>query len=570
MGPLRQKLKSLSWPGRSRKFAAVDFDSRGLRIVQAELVGRNVRIQKLSGVAMPEGFNLADAQALGTLLGQAMRDLGLQGGSVVMNVPRGQAVLKPITLPPGTAPGEMAAMVQYQVEKELPFRPEEAVIDFAVQSHFGAAPGQEAPAGTEVLVAAVRLPVVDFYRQVALSAEVTLEHLGLRPYANACCVEACMASAPRHSLALVHVMADETEIDVLSGASVAFSRSAVVKIPSGEHDSPEADEAVRSVAMEVARSIQSYQTVEGAERIDAVLVAGGTGVEGALAGELSRELAARCEVFSPALALRLLEAPDIGAFISSLGLALSARGGAMPFDFLHPKRPPVQRDMKRIRAVAGAAAALLVLAVAFGAGWANLRGKQADILRLSDDLDKLKKTNAKDVAPMEKRLSVVQSWCAMDRDWLDHWANLSSIFPPAKDAYITLLKTATDSSTLRLDLRVREKSTIAELNQRLVGANYVSKPQQETKTSDEFGYIYSSSRQLVIPPRMEVNMEQIEPAGRPSDDVSAEKLRPSTPPTPPPPAPPARAEPRQVNRSAATQPAEGPQPPRRDRRGTTR
>ena len=48
--------------------------------------------------------------------------------------------------------------------------------------------------------------------------------------------------------------------------------------------------------------------------------------------------------------------------MSSVGLALGMGDpNGLPFDFLHPKRPPVQRDMRRIRVLVGAAAAVLVV-----------------------------------------------------------------------------------------------------------------------------------------------------------------------------------------------------------------
>ncbi|MFW6061439.1 MAG: pilus assembly protein PilM, partial [Planctomycetota bacterium] len=110
-----------------RKLVAVDFDSRQLRLVEAERHRSGARIVRLAGFPMPEGIDLTDAQAVGAFLGRTLREMRLSRARVLMNVPRGQSVLKPLTLPPGTHSDEIAGMVQYQVSGELPFRSEEAV-----------------------------------------------------------------------------------------------------------------------------------------------------------------------------------------------------------------------------------------------------------------------------------------------------------------------------------------------------------------------------------------------------------------------------------------------------------
>ena len=327
MASIFDGLKKIS-PG-PRCFAAVDFDGRQLRVVHAERVGGRTRVLKLAAVSIPPGLDMASAKDVGLLLGSTLKDMRLRNVGVLMNVARAEAVLKPVTLPPGTPQSDLASMVQFQVEKELPFRPEEAVIDFTIESHYDvdAAQGEEvASTGMDVLVAAGRLPVVDHFRQIAEAAGVKLRRLGLRPYANVRCVDACTRRGAKETLLVVHFGADETEIDVLVGSALSFSRSAAVRIPPAEGDPHELAESVRTVTMEVVRSVQSYQAVERSSRIDSILVAGGTGVEAIAAEELSARLGAPCELFNPTAALGLGQVENPSAFISALGLAIGHSG----------------------------------------------------------------------------------------------------------------------------------------------------------------------------------------------------------------------------------------------------
>lgn len=216
LGALIEKLSAFGLGRKTGRFCALDFDREQLRIVHAEFTGERTQILKLASCAMPEDVDIADAQAVGTFIGRMLSEMRVRSPSVVMHVSRGQAVLKPLVLPPVSGPGELAHMVLYQAENELTFRPEEAVVDFTIESHYGieAAP-EDTPQGQHVLVAAVQRPVIEYYQKVAEAADVRLLKLGLRPYADLRCVQAFARAHAQGRVAIVHILADETEIDVM-------------------------------------------------------------------------------------------------------------------------------------------------------------------------------------------------------------------------------------------------------------------------------------------------------------------------------------------------------------------
>jgi hypothetical protein len=432
-----------------------------------------------------------------------------------------------VTLPAGAVQRELANMVQFQVEKELPFPPHEAVIDFTVESHYdvGASLAETAPAagGVDVLVAAARLPVVDHYRQIAAAAGVRLLRLGLRPYANVRCVEACTRRGAKEALLVVHFGADETEIDVLVGSSLTFSRSVAVKIPPVGGDAHQLAESVRAVAMEVVRSVQSYQAVERVSHLDSILVAGGTGVEAVAAEELSARLGAPCELFNPtvALGLGLVESPS--AFISALGLVIAqGQGDQLPFDFLNPKRPPVERNWSKVAAWAAAAGVVLALAGAVTAGTLYLGGKEAAVEEVRARLNK-EKEKQRQLLSLKKRVTEISKWQAERRDWLAHWAYLSSLLPPCTEAYIGGLKTVGDDS-ITFTVKARESKTIAELDEKLAQAGYKLQAGGLATAIDRFGYIYSAEVQVYVTGPMAVAQEAVKPPARPADDDSIARL----------------------------------------------
>ncbi len=517
--------------GKARRFAAVDFDSRRLRVALAEPSASGTRISNLTSVAIPEGMDVGDPQAMGRMLGQTLRDVGFRGAGVVMSVPRSEAVLKPLTLPPGTHPEELAEMVHYQVARELPFPPQDAVVDFTTERHYDAARDErdrtesdDEPGAEEVsiLVAAIRLSVVDYYRQVAEASGVKLLRLGLRPYANMRCVEACDPRTDRQRLAVVNITADETEIDVLCRGSLEFSRS-IVKIVSAT-DAPDATDAVTALVTEIARTLRSYEAVSRRERIDAVLVAGGTGAEDRAAKLLAGRLGVPCQILQPANAFtERIEGPVHPEFISALGQALAhPAADEMPFDFLNPKRPPVRRDPRKTRAMVVAIAAVVLLLGAVASGWAYRRGKQNAYNSLRGKQKDLEELIEK-AKPLADRVEAVEAWAAADRAWMDHWAYLSCLFPSARDVYVTSLKTNSDGS-ITITVQARSNDAITELGRRLNEAGYEFTPGQIKTGNDPHEYLYNTTVRVFAREEMKIDLSTTQPVARPKDDSSREQF----------------------------------------------
>ena len=534
METLRERWRSLAKPSAARRFVAVDFDSRQVRLVQAERAGAGVRILRIMGSPAPEGMDIADPGAVGNLLRAALRENRLVGWPVVMCVPRGMAVLKTLSFPPGTRESELAGMVQYQVEKELPFRPEEAVIDFTTESHFDAGAGlsPEGAVLTRVLVAAVRVPVVDYFRQIALSAGCRLLRLGLRPYANHRCFAAAMASAAGERCAVVHITADETEIDVVAGESLAFSRSVLGKVPARGAGAAEVQEAVAGVVTEIARSLQSYQSVDGGGKVDKVYVCGGTGVEPLVAKELSERLGTPCLLFDPAVGLRLAHrGAGASEFVSALGLA--AGNIAPPLDFLHPKRP-VRPPNKKVPAALGVVAAALAVIVAVVA--ARLLFVGAKEARYNGCLSEYRKAEARKKAKnaMSERVTALEAWERKGRNWLDQIARLTALFPPAEEAFTGAI-TSSEGGYFVFTVHAGGEQIITNFMHRLDQAGYKAKILKQGMTSDSRypQYPHTADMRITPPAAEDVDLASLKAEHRPQDDLAPGEVQPPRTPRPP-------------------------------------
>ena len=558
--------------GRMKRFAAVDFDSTTVRIALVEPTSDGTRIAKLLSQPLSEGLDSQDPKAFGRFLGRTLRDMGLTGAGIIMNVPRSQAVLKPLKLPPGTPEEEYASMVHYQVEKELPFPAENAVIDFTVESHYGGIdpegehadqPETETAAQqVEVLVSAVQMDVVDYYRQIAQAANVKLLRLGLRPYANMRCAEACQAASDRENVAIVHITADETEIDLISHHSLAFSRSALRKIAGiADATDVEINAAVNFLVLEVARSLQSYQTIGRGASIDLVLLAGGTGIEPQVARKLASRLDRPCEMLTPETALTETQPKEVSSeFISVFGLSVRDPSEDLPFDFLNPKRSPVKRDVKKIRATIATIAGVVLLLACIAGGSMYLGAKRDNVKQLDkrvSDLDTAIKARKKAV----NRVKAVDKWIKPKENWLDHWLAISACAPSAKDIYITSFNGT--SGKLSFNVQARSEKAIVAFDKKLQAAGYRFKPGKIDTGKDEWGYTYSTLVRVYALGELGGTSKTAatQPVARPDDDMSptdfqrraatrkTAKARRATPKpkvSRPPPKPPAKPKPRRT------------------------
>ena len=506
---------------RTRRCVAVEFDSAQARLITVDAASGKAKFSAAVTVAMPTDIDITDPLAVGRFLGQN----GCRGQTLIMCVPRSQCVLKPLRLPPGIDTSELAGMVQFQVEKELPFKRNEAVIDFTLEGraggHGGVAavtPSQaDAQPGIDVLVAAVQRSTIDFYQAVAQAAGAKLQRLGLRPYANLSCALACDIGAADRAVALVHVTADLTQVDVLGHGALLFSRDCVVKVSS------DTDAAAGAIVAEASRTLRSMRAVDPAMDVGAIYVAGATGAEPRVASLLSEQLSVPASRLDTA---RLFDATtadvDPSSFVTVLGLGAGhVAGEGQPFDFLHPKQPTLRRDPRKARAALAATAAVLAGVILLGGSLTWLNAKQAQLTELQNQLNKLQQDN-KRVSALAKRAKAIDNWQQTARPWLDHWAYLSGLLPGANDVYIAALKTTSDGS-ITLTVKSRTPESIAALGKRLDDSGYDFKPGPVTAAEDPFGYGFTSDARLGVKGSLKLDLATIRPEPRPENDMTPDE-----------------------------------------------
>jgi hypothetical protein len=192
----------------------------------------------------------------------------------------------------------------------------------------------------------------------------------------------------------------------------------------------------------------------------------------------------------------------------------------LPFDFINPKRPAVQRDLKKIRILSGVAIFAVALVLILGLRTFLAGRREAVLEKVNQEL-----ADAEKKRPVYRKLvaqtAVVEEWVKGDRDWLDHYAYLTSILPPSEEVYLTSMAVS-GQGVIRLTVQARSGETLARLEKQLRAAGYDVKPLAITPGADRFGYEFRSNVELVVPDKLRIDLQKVKPPPRPLDDMSLE------------------------------------------------
>ena len=98
----------------------LDWDKRSLRFVSARVARRSVKLDDAHSHRLPPDIDADKPDALGEFIKQTLARHRVGQKRVIVDVPRDQAVINRLRVPP-TPDTELAAAVQFQAQRELPF-----------------------------------------------------------------------------------------------------------------------------------------------------------------------------------------------------------------------------------------------------------------------------------------------------------------------------------------------------------------------------------------------------------------------------------------------------------------
>jgi Tfp pilus assembly PilM family ATPase/outer membrane murein-binding lipoprotein Lpp len=444
------------------RLLALQWNPSEADVLVASVHSDRMRIEQAFQVDLgPESGEAESQESPAQRLAAALKSHRLGRLPLVVALGRNSAELRHLTLP--AAPDEeLPDLVRFQALRQFNNLEEHWPLDFLPL---------EGPSDADryVLAATVHPDLVEQAQQLGEAAGVKLARLVLRPCAFASLAVRRLGPRSGGTRLLVSVDGDEIDLAVMVDGRVTFLRQARL---AGD---PLSDPAVvPALVMELRRTLAAAQNQPGSRSVEGVVLLGAGTCHETVAKAMAQELSLPTELVDPfenvdwgrAADESLSKSPGcLAPLVGALWDEATATAPAL--DFLHPRRRPEPPSRRNTYALAGLAAAMLVLLVIV-LGW--LKGDQLtnDVRNLQRQIEGMKK-DSEQAAITEKAAGDVEKWMADEVNWLNELQWLSQRFPPADEAILTGLKLNVNSgrAEMTLDGFARDVETVTKLDQAL-------------------------------------------------------------------------------------------------------
>lgn len=396
---------------------AIEFDDQHLLVTAAQ-----------SGTARPcitHAVQLSIADKSDEEVGQALKDqlqaMGVGKCEGVAIVSRSATEIRELQVPPAPE-DELPDMIRFQARSEFASLADDWALDYVPLSITENKP-------TQVLAAALALPLDTSIKTICRLANVNLKRILLRPFAAADLLNSQFANGELGLL--VDQNSDTTDLSLIDGKKLISTRT--VRLPA----SMSADQRSKQLISEVRRTLAAARTASQGRKVKRVIISGKEAKNRLLAGDLAGPLGMEVDFLDPfskvqvenSSILDALEQP--GRYMSSLGGLQTELAGTRPdIDFLHPRRPVVKKvDYQKYYYYAALAAAIAFIAMVLG--WRTLGAQEKEIADLRATLGEKIQINEGDnnMPSVDQRLAEIgkiDAWKSDEVNWLVELSEFSN------------------------------------------------------------------------------------------------------------------------------------------------
>ena len=279
---------------------------------------------------------------------------GTRTRQVVMAMPQSAVITKKIILPGGLTDQDLEVQVETEANQYIPFSLDEVSLDFCVVG-----PSTTSQGDVEVLIAASRKEKVQDRQGLAEAAGLKPVIIDVESYASRLAAGRLISNLPNEGkdqmVALFEVGASTTSMQVIRNDEVLYDRDqafggaqltqlivrqygfspeeAESKKRSGElpddYESGVLRPFVDSMAQEVARALQFFFTSTPHNRVDAIMVAGGSASLPGLSEAITTQTSFPCVLADPFQGMQFGDAVrekkvrrEAPSYLTSCGLAM--------------------------------------------------------------------------------------------------------------------------------------------------------------------------------------------------------------------------------------------------------
>jgi type IV pilus assembly protein PilM len=337
----------------------LDISSSSVKLVElgrsknGALVLERCAVEQLEKGWITDG-NVEKFEEVAEAVRRVVKKSGTKTKNVAMSLPASAVITKKIVLPGGLSDAELELQVESEANQYIPFSLDEVSLDFCVVG-----PSTSSAGDVEVLIAASRKEKVQDRQGLAESAGLKPVVIDVESYASRLATSRLIETLPNKGLdnmvALFEVGAMTTSMQVIRNEEVLYDRDqafggaqltqlivrqygfspeeAETKKRSGElpedYESGVLRPFVENLAQEIGRALQFFFTSTPYNRVDYVMLAGGSSALPGLTEAVTAQTSFACQVVNPFEGMEMgagvrekkmrREAPS---YLSACGLAM--------------------------------------------------------------------------------------------------------------------------------------------------------------------------------------------------------------------------------------------------------
>jgi len=378
----------------------IDLDAGEMRLVELVPGGGGYTLH--AALTLPAGA--ADAAALGAQLKDRMKEVGFKATSAVIALCH-DAFTARVVRHPNIPEGELPAVVQFQVLKEVSLPADDTIVDYVPLKQLLATGERRS------LTFVVRKGRVSFCEQLCEAAGIKL--IAVVPSAIALTAELTKGRPEATGTA---AFAAGNSFFVLSDGELVFNRSLAQPYDAADFFG------------ELRRSIAGYENQPGMPALGALFIA--SNLMPANSEAYLAQSRVPAQLYDPYAGVQGTDRlAGHGDYAAALGAAQVTRAfRKAPVDFLNPKKVVVKPNNTRKYATWGAiAAGILIVTVAAGY-WAITSTYDADISDLQAQITR-KEPDKNLVAEVEKQFEMIDNWHRQQLYILEELYDLAATFP---------------------------------------------------------------------------------------------------------------------------------------------
>ena len=411
---------------------ALDWETDRICGVQADVSKSSVRIQKSFSGVIPEDA-IGQPERVGAWLQTQLKEHGISARQAIVSLPREEVIMRHLEVPP-VSDNELPDLVRFQSAAKSTIPLDHLSLDFLPLSTHSA----DTP--RDVLVASVHRDRVRRIQTAADRAGLEVQSIGISSVSAASMVILAEGHITHEAGDVSLIIArhgDRLEVSMIADGYLQMTHSSQVL-------ADESEQSRTAILSEISRSMIALQKRIPNVRITHAWVVGSDTEEQGLDAAINERFQCsvrRLDPFrGPQIKLDCRPVDEAhGAFAGPIGHLLCQASDVLDaVDFVNPRRPEEKKDYRNFKRGALAAAAVLLVASAFGYrayAVSGLEKKLAETKKAVIDQNDI----VKGLAPQVQIANAVDEWASKRVDWLDETKQLADAMGGTERLYLTKL-----------------------------------------------------------------------------------------------------------------------------------